>query len=406
MSFELPITEKDYYVFTEHPEIIQRAKELGLDNFVLHQNQISEKNVLDAIKEKHKIIVRLSPSKNERPAMGKPEPILPDSDLCIVNFNPWGRFILDADDEEGHEISTIEGVSEHLLYFVDLIEVCMHITGITYKCGNCHTMFSKDDKYCRVCGTERGKGTYLPYEDQSWYLYGAPIKKRYKCSYCGNIWISRQWNSKYCPECGKKTVKQLNDHSFLIRCLGDYAGSESPYDSDVHSSLFSEKQVLAILQQRKPLDSYDYFVQRLSINEISKILKKAGVSVPETTDFHYWYLDDDKLSDQMNLTQILLFLEGNDPYSHQVQCPHCKSKMAAGICYNVYSGTTQLDNKVHMPATKDSLTFYDSMSGINIADEKSIKDRPAYVCLQCGDYYGEFKLSKLQMRKYQKAFHG
>lgn len=401
MSFELPYTEKDYYVFTAYPEICDRAIESGLDNFVYYPNDAFNEDVLDAVRKKHKIIVKLHPSTDEPGAIHTIEPIFPDSDLCFATFNPFGKFLLD-DDDEGKQISTIDEVSEHLLYFVDFIEFRLQMNGVTYKCANCHRMFMNGDKYCRVCGTERGKGTYLPYENQAWILYGAPIKKRYKCGACGHIWISSQWDSHFCPECGKDAVKHINAGSFLIRMLGDYCGREEPYDSDKNPILISEEQVKIIMEERHPIREYDFFSFRPN-QEIYFVMEKAGIEDFEikVSDRFEW---TDKGSDQLNLVRTLLFTEGDNPYAYEnAVCPHCGSKMIAGICYDIKAGGEVVEKKVHMPSEKDPVTYYDPWNQvINLSYEGPVKDRPAYMCMQCGDYFGKFSLPKWQMWKYRR----
>ncbi len=146
---------------------------------------------------------------------------------------------------------------------MEFIEFRLQTNGVTYKCANCRHMFMNGDKYCRVCGTERGKGTYLPYKNQAWVMYGAPMKKRYKCGACGHVWISSQWDSHFCPECGKDAVKHINADSFLIRMIDDYCGREEPYDSDKNPILISEEQVKKIMEARQPIREYDFFLSGL-----------------------------------------------------------------------------------------------------------------------------------------------
>ena len=75
MSFELPNTKKDYYVLTQYPELTVRAKELNIDNFIYYPKDPFDQEVLDAAEEKHKIIVKLKPSMEEKGAMNTVEVI-------------------------------------------------------------------------------------------------------------------------------------------------------------------------------------------------------------------------------------------------------------------------------------------------------------------------------------------
>lgn len=80
------------------------------------------------------------------------------------------------------------------------------------RCGNCHETLDPDDKYCRYCGTERGKGEFLPFYNPVYCVYGPPIDITYRCSKCGHSWVSSTLggdDAKYCPQCGTKSVKVI-----------------------------------------------------------------------------------------------------------------------------------------------------------------------------------------------------
>lgn len=78
------------------------------------------------------------------------------------------------------------------------------------RCGNCHAKLNPDEKYCSICGTERGKGEFAPYTNNMYCLYGPPITHYYKCKKCGHIWgilsLGGVRESKYCPMCGTKHI--------------------------------------------------------------------------------------------------------------------------------------------------------------------------------------------------------
>ena len=77
--------------------------------------------------------------------------------------------------------------------------------------------------------------------------------------------------------------------------------------------------------------------------------------------------------------------------------------MIAGICYEIEAGEKVIEKKVHMPSEKDPVTYYDPWNQvINLSYEGPVKNRPAYMCLQCGDYFGKFSLPKWQMWKYRR----
>ena len=86
-----------------------------------------------------------------------------------------------------------------------------YIASTDYKnrCGNCHKGLGPKDKYCRYCGTERGKGEFKPYYNQVLFVYGPPIKCTRKCSKCGHRWTSSALGGDkqyYCPRCGSKEI--------------------------------------------------------------------------------------------------------------------------------------------------------------------------------------------------------
>ena len=74
------------------------------------------------------------------------------------------------------------------------------------QCGNCHAFLEKDDEYCRKCGTKRGEGDFLPYENYETCVYGPPPEERdHICENCGFSWTNCVMLDKerYCPKCGK-----------------------------------------------------------------------------------------------------------------------------------------------------------------------------------------------------------
>ena len=80
------------------------------------------------------------------------------------------------------------------------------------RCGNCHTLFDDpEDEYCRYCGTKRGEGAFLPYENFNGCVYGPPPTERFHaCSKCGFSWSTVRMidRSKYCPKCGTELTEE------------------------------------------------------------------------------------------------------------------------------------------------------------------------------------------------------
>lgn len=91
-------------------------------------------------------------------------------------------------------------------------------TDYTGRCGNCHSELSEKDKYCTYCGTKRGDGKFLPFENPMYCVYGPPIKKVYVCNECRAKWrtylLSGGKDSAYCPQCGHSSVKMIETRKY------------------------------------------------------------------------------------------------------------------------------------------------------------------------------------------------
>ena len=72
-------------------------------------------------------------------------------------------------------------------------------------CANCSFIVKDGDKYCRQCGTEIGKGAYLPIDDLMQCIYGPPpVDRMHTCEQCGYSWYTYLMidHEKNCPKCG------------------------------------------------------------------------------------------------------------------------------------------------------------------------------------------------------------
>ena len=73
------------------------------------------------------------------------------------------------------------------------------------RCGNCNATLDPEDKFCRYCGTRRGKGAFCPQENMGQCIYGpAPERYVYTCPSCGQSWEDYLMihQDEYCPLCG------------------------------------------------------------------------------------------------------------------------------------------------------------------------------------------------------------
>lgn len=92
----------------------------------------------------------------------------------------------------------------------------MKTSGYESRCGNCHAYMIKSDLFCRYCGTKRGDGAFEPFDELEFvqYAYGPPIKTVFKCNACGHSWeitVLGGDKSKFCPQCGKETVRAVEE---------------------------------------------------------------------------------------------------------------------------------------------------------------------------------------------------
>ncbi|MBR2522841.1 MAG: zinc-ribbon domain-containing protein [Clostridiales bacterium] len=82
------------------------------------------------------------------------------------------------------------------------------------RCGNCHKLLADDDQFCRYCGTPKGEGGFLPYENSNMCVYGPPVDTTHTCTSCGYSWNIRALgvdNARFCPRCGSSVDTTYED---------------------------------------------------------------------------------------------------------------------------------------------------------------------------------------------------
>ncbi|MBO4460725.1 MAG: zinc-ribbon domain-containing protein [Clostridiales bacterium] len=87
-------------------------------------------------------------------------------------------------------------------------------TDYSGRCGNCHEPMRDNDLFCRYCGTPRGEGDFLPYENINCCVYGPPMVTTHTCTDCGYSWNVRRLggdNALFCPECGSPVSTELKE---------------------------------------------------------------------------------------------------------------------------------------------------------------------------------------------------
>ena len=79
------------------------------------------------------------------------------------------------------------------------------------QCGNCHAGIEEGDRYCRRCGTKVGEGSFSPYQNMMWCIYGPrPQKRIHTCVNCGYSWSTYSMidDELFCPKCGGNAPAQ------------------------------------------------------------------------------------------------------------------------------------------------------------------------------------------------------
>lgn len=206
-------TEKQYTVLTNREEIYQKALEFGYRDVVLRTESLTDEYIQE-LKLKGKTVVLFYFEENEGEFRGE--------NLCCrmrdagipfdeIDLKDCARRRHNGEDvtvkDAAERIPSKTHFEEEMLFFGTIMSA-----DYEDRCGNCHARMTKEEKYCRHCGTKRGEGEFLPYRNIPECVYGPPVMIRSKCTSCGNIWITRGLcgdPSEFCPECGKNSVTEL-----------------------------------------------------------------------------------------------------------------------------------------------------------------------------------------------------
>lgn len=212
----LPITEKDYYTFFTQREVYKKAIEIGYTNaFFLDENELDPED-MEKIRTSGKAIIILYFDRDQymiisgiKEKLSYPE--IKTSAFCLDYFLP----LFEEDDgiPEFSHYTLCEAINylpkcnvlEKVLSHRSMIKCSDH----TGRCGNCHHYIDENNKFCQICGTEKGKGDFLPFYEEMFRLWGMPVKVEFKCGLCKHIWITDGEEGEYCPECGAKTAELI-----------------------------------------------------------------------------------------------------------------------------------------------------------------------------------------------------
>ena len=272
------------------------------------------------------------------------------------------------------------------------------------RCGNCHEKMRPDDKYCSICGTQRGQGSFHPYVNQNLYAYGPPVKRKYKCEKCGYLWIDQRRGAEdagYCPQCGEPSVRKQVD-----RALWEFApfyriATDKPYDESDRPQLFTEEEIKRLLFQRK--QKKDAFSNEF---EVFEAMKKAGFTLPEKMvdkqQRKQVYPRTEKEEAQLLLANGILHTTGTVLRGYQgIRCPHCKNEIVAAIKYTILGDHyVEIKKDFHAPGMPGALICdLDQNWILNRDDQNDGMKHYAYLCLCCGDRFGEFSKESIDELK-------
>ena len=215
MAITFEHTKKGYILLTNHQALKERAEALGYEAAVVFDGDtLSEEDIAYLVRNR-KSLVRILYRPDHRKPCGY-------SSRVVASIGDGSQNLYDITiDLAGNELikgGHIESLDDAVRNFppVRHIEWCLQRdriikeTDFTDRCGNCRAYMKPGYRYCIYCGTRRGGGSFEPFWNKSYGVYGPPIKTKYKCLKCGKSWItvvSGGDKGKYCPQCGKKAAR-------------------------------------------------------------------------------------------------------------------------------------------------------------------------------------------------------
>ena len=378
MTVKIPETNKDYVLVVNKDEFYDAALELGYDSVILLNEDIPSKEDISAIKKVGKCMMLYICTEDDADSKRTMNWLKAFNDAKIEKHLLQALDQIDYEDE-GLPLNELARKS---LMPPDRMELYLkdngYIPSDNYycRCGNCQGILFPDAKYCSYCGTKRGEGAFLPYMNDQDVLYGCPTKIKKKCQKCGYTWIEYEFNKgeniKYCPKCGesKPIMDELRDTDFLTSY---FVSGGAQYDSDSRPKLLSERQVIAILNERStdrdPVYSRKDMMQLLEMIGFSIDVNISNIDIPLT----------EVEADTLNHIREIWRTEGDDLYGYPgVVCPHCRSKLIAGI--GRYNGkeTVYPKSNAKNPLRNGQHTGILTFDG---------EPKPAYLCLCCSEEF-------------------
>lgn len=221
MRFDLTKHEDAYFLIVNCDQLRTKALEMGFTNVTCVEAGLTDltNEELDSIKASNKTLVYIDDGSIVKYL--KDEALRQSDDykalISVVDKIKASNidiFVADIFDFSEDESCSFEDAIKSFPTISEL-ESRLHnnyilkSTDYQERCGNCHSILDSQAKYCKFCGTERGKGNFLPYDNNPAPLYGPPIDETFKCKACGHSWTSKalgKSRTKYCPKCGSNNL--------------------------------------------------------------------------------------------------------------------------------------------------------------------------------------------------------
>ena len=216
MSLNMKETSMEYYLFVNHRELLERTLQLGYENVVLCEEETLDQIDIMTLKNFKKGVCFAFYEERSPEKVEKIFSQLKDAGIPYYEYNRYNINDMKANADLKFALAHFPDTKEMEMI---LRNHFLPITDYTGLCGNCHKRLPDNAKYCKYCGTKRGKGKFEPFFNEPYCVYGPPTKSRFRCSECGYTWEESYLvgidTGKYCPECGKRrlTVTKLDTKS-------------------------------------------------------------------------------------------------------------------------------------------------------------------------------------------------
>lgn len=391
--------KKEYVVIVNHPVLKKKALELGyhpvrLIRFDVLSDDIIEKLKREYIKRKLQVLMFLYRSD----VLGEAglvdcEKIADNMYFIIIDLNG-------VEINETERVSSVEDAAKAIPPMNDMESYMIgrgviNTTDYEGRCGNCHEIIRPEDKYCMYCGTERGEGSFLPFNNMICCMYGSPTKKKYRCQKCGYMWITGRFldnDALFCPQCGEKQITKQKERIYSEFFVFSPIATDKPFDERKRPALFTEENVKELLNQR---DHYTELIKSKEEPEaVLKILHSIGFEVPDSIygdDRKILYPHTEQEDEQLYLGYIILNTTGDLPNVYDgVCCPNCKSHFIAA--YEKKDKDKQPDQVNEKRINKNNakiLTYHGYHT--TVLPGRKLSHAP-FICLCCGTEFGELYL--------------